>query len=241
MHTQSIFITIEKNIRIKVLLGCVKYSIIDMRKYLILSILFLLPFASFAQENSEFASWVYLSAGKKLSDRWSVAGQTEVRTGKTPSGMYLWYFDMSGRYNLTKWLVASTGADYIRIQSRASGAWMTDWRPFVSIIPSWTMGPLRANVNLCYSYNFFTQDSGRNYHLMRYRFHVEYPIPDSRFIPFVRFELRHKPDKLERVRGTFGTSFKVSPRFSIDAAYIHQKMYKGVETNAISLGYKLRL
>lgn len=212
-----------------------------MRKYLLLFILFLLPFLSFAQGDSEFASWVYLSAGKKLTDRWSLAGQTEVRTGKTPSGMYLWYIDLSGRYNLTKWLVASAGTDCIRIQSRASGAWVTDWRPFVSIIPSWSMGPLRANVNVCYSYNAFTQDSGRNFNLMRYRFHVEYPIPDSRFSPYARFELRHKPDKLERVRGTFGTSFKLTQHFSIDVAYVHQKMYKGVKTNAISLGYKLRL
>lgn len=212
-----------------------------MRKYLLLFILFLLPLLSFAQGNYEYASWVYLSASKKLSDRWSVAGQTEARTGTTPSGMYLWYFDMAGRYTLAKWLVASAGADYIRIQSRANGMWLTDWRPFVSIIPSWKMGPFRANINICYSYNVFTQDSGKNYNMMRYRFHVEYPVPDSRFTPFARFELRHKPDKLERMRGTFGTSIKVTPQFSIDVAYIYQKMYKGVETNAISLGYKLRL
>lgn len=217
------------------------FNCLGMRKSLFLLILILCPFLSVAQENSEFASWTYLSAGKKLSDRWTIAGQTEVRTGKTPSGMYLWYFDLSGRYNLTKWLVASAGADYIRIQSRTSGTWMTDWRPFVSVIPSWSMGPLRANVNICYSYNAFPHNFGKNYNLMRYRFHVEYPIPDSRFSPFVRFELRHKPEKLERIRSTVGTSLKVSPRFAIDIAYIYQQMYKGVETNAISLGYKLRL
>lgn len=217
------------------------FNCLGMRKSLFLLILILCPFLSVAQENSEFASWTYLSAGKKLSDRWTIAGQTEVRTGKTPSGMYLWYFDLSGRYNLTKWLVASAGADYIRIQSRTSGTWMTDWRPFVSVIPSWSMGPLRANVNICYSYNAFPYNSGKNYNLMRYRFHVEYPIPDSRFSPFVRFELRHKPEKLERIRSTVGTSLKVSPRLAIDIAYIYQKMYKGVETNAISLGYKLRM
>lgn len=212
-----------------------------MRKYLSLLLLVLLPLSLFAQDDTEYASWVYLSAGKKISDRWTVAGQTEVRTGKTSSGMYLWYVDLSGRYNLTKWLVASTGADFIRIQSRSSGAWMTDWRPFVSIIPSWSMGPLRTNVNICYSYNIFTQDSGKNYNLMRYRFHVEYPIPDTRFSPYVRFELRHKPDKLERIRSTLGTSFKVNSQFSFDIAYIYQKMHKGISTNAISLGYKLRL
>lgn len=212
-----------------------------MRKYLSLLLLVLLPLSLFAQDDSEYASWVYLSASKKISDRWTVAGQAEIRTGKTSSGMYLWYIDMSGRYNLTKWLVASAGADYIRIQSRTNGAWMTDWRPFISIIPSWTMGPIRANVNICYSYNAFSQDSGKNYNLMRYRFHVEYPIPDSRFSPFARFELRHKPDRLERVRGTFGTSIKFTPHCSIDVAYIYQQMYKGVETHAISLGYKLRL
>lgn len=212
-----------------------------MRKYLFLLILALLPFSSNAQDNSEFASWVYLSAGKKLSDRWTVAGQTEVRTGKTSSGAYLWYIDLAGRYSLTPWLVASAGTDYIRIQSRTSGAWLTDWRPFFSIIPSWSMGPLRANINLCYSYNAFTQDSGKNYHLMRYRFHVEYPIPDSRFSPYVRFELRHKTDKLERIRTTVGTSLKVTSHLSLDVAYIYQKMHKGITTNAISLGYKLRL
>ena len=212
-----------------------------MRKSLFLLILILWPFLSVAQENSEFASWMYLSAGKKLSDRWTVAGQTEVRTGKTPSGMYLWYLDLAGRYSLTKWLVVSSGGDYIRIQNRTSGMWMTDWRPFVSIIPSWSMGPLRANVNICYSYNAFPQDSGKNYNLMRYRFHVEYPIPDSRFSPFARFELRQKPDRLERIRGTVGSSIKVNPQFSIDVAYIYQKMHKGITTNAISLGYKLRL
>lgn len=217
------------------------FNCLGMRKSLFLLILILCPFLSVAQENSEFASWTYLSAGKKLSDRWTIAGQTEVRTGKTPSGMYLWYFDLSGRYNLTKWLVASAGADYIRIQSRTSGTWMTDWRPFVSVIPSWSMGPLRANVNICYSYNAFPHNSGKNYNLMRYRFHVEYPIPDSRFSPFVRFELRHKPEKLERIRSTLGTSLKVTPHLAIDIAYIYQQMYKGVETNAISLGYKLRL
>ena len=212
-----------------------------MRKFLFLLILILWPFLSVAQENSEFASWMYLSAGKKLSDRWTVAGQTEVRTGKTPSGMYLWYLDLAGRYSLTKWLVASAGADYIRTQNRSSGVWLTAWRPFFSVIPSWSMGPLRANVNICYSYNAFPQDSGKNYNLMRYRFHVEYPIPDSRFSPYARFELRQKPDRLERIRTTVGTSLKVSPQFSIDVAYIYQKMHKGITTNAISLGYKLRL
>lgn len=213
----------------------------NMRRRFTQLLLMLLPLTLAAQEDSEFASWVYLSAGKKLSDRWTVAGQTEVRTGTTPSGVYLWYIDMASRYTLNKWFVASAGADYIRLQSRTSGAWLTDWRPFVSVIPSWSMGPLRANVNICYSYNLFTQDSGKNFHLLRYRFHVESPIPDTRFTPFARFELRHKPDRLERVRGTLGTSIKVTPQFSIDVAYIYQKMYKGVETNAISMGYKLRL
>lgn len=212
-----------------------------MKKISALIAAVLLPFVSIAQEDSEFASWTYLSAGKKLSDCFSLAGQTEVRTGTTPSGVYLWYVDLAGRYNVAEWLVASTGADCIRLQSRTNGAWLTDWRPFVSVIPSWTMGPLRANVNICYSYNFFTQDSGRNFHLMRYRFHMECPIPDTRFSPYARFELRHKPDRLERIRGTLGTSVKVTPQFSLDVAYIYQKMYKGVETNAISMGYKFRL
>ena len=211
-----------------------------MKKILALIAATLIPLVSLAQE-SEFASWTYLSAGKKLSDRFSVAGQTEVRTGTTPSGVYLWYLDLAGRYNLTKWLVVSTGADCIRLQSRTSGTWLTDWRPFVSVIPSWSMGPLRANVNICYSYNFFPQDSGRNFHLMRYRFHLECPIPDTRFTPYGRFELRHKPDKLERMRGTLGTSVRLTPQFSLDVAYVYQKMHKGIETNAISLGYKFRL
>lgn len=211
-----------------------------MKKILALIAATLIPLVSLAQE-SEFASWTYLSAGKKLSDRFSVAGQTEVRTGTSPSGVYLWYLDLAGRYNLTKWLVASTGADCIRLQSRTSGTWLTDWRPFVSVIPSWSMGPLRANVNICYSYNFFPQDSGRNFHLLRYRFHLECPIPDTRFTPYARFELRHKPDKLERMRGTLGTSVKLTPQFSLDVAYVYQKMHKGIETNAISLGYKFRL
>lgn len=212
-----------------------------MRRYLQLLLLFLLPTALFAQEASEYASWVYLSAARQLTDRWSVAGQTEVRTGKTSSGMYLWYIDLAGRYRVAPWLTASAGADCIRIQSRSSGAWMTDWRPFVSVIPSWSMGPLRANINLCYSYNFFVEETVKDYHLMRYRLHVEYPIRVSRYSPYFRFELRHKPSQLERIRTTLGTSIKVSPRMAFDVAYVYQKMHKGIATNAISLGYKLRL
>lgn len=212
-----------------------------MRHYLILLLFLLLPCTSHAQDDSEYASWTYFSVGKKVSDRWTVAGQTELRTGKTSSGMYLWYVDLAGRYSLTPWLVASTGTDYIRIQSRTTGAWMTDWRPFVALNPSWSMGPIRANINVCYSYNAFVEDAGKNFHLMRYRFHVEHPIPSTRFTPFARFELRHKPNQLERIRTTVGTSMKVSPHFALDVAYIYQKMHQGVATHAVSLGYKLRL
>lgn len=213
-----------------------------MRQHLtLLLFLILLPTLTFAQEDSEYASWVYLSASKPLTDRWSVSAQTELRTGKTESGMYLWYIDLGARYRLAPWLSASTGTDCIRIQSRTSGAWMTDWRPFVALTPSWSMGPLRANVNLCYSYNFFVEETGKDFHLMRYRLHVEYPIRDSRLTPFARLEIRQKPDRLERVRTTLGTSVKVSPRLAFDVAYIYQKMHHGIATHAVSLGYKLTL
>lgn len=213
-----------------------------MRQHLtLLLFLILLPTLTLAQEESEYASWVYLSATKPMTDRWSASAQTELRTGKTESGMYLWYIDLAARYRLAPWLSASAGGDYIRIQSRSSGAWMTDWRPFVALTPSWSMGPLRANVNLCYSYNFFVEDSGKDYHLMRYRLHLEYPISDTRLTPFARLEIRQKPDQLERVRTTLGTSVKVSPRLAFDVGYIYQKMHMGVATHAVSLGYKFRM
>jgi len=200
---------------------------------------------------SEGAMWSYLSLSKALDDRWTLATQTELRTGNENHYLYLWYLDGTVRYKVCNWLSASTGFDYIKIHSRATATrpavWRTDWRPYVALTPSWKLGPLRCNFYEGYSYNWLpaTEVDGikvkkSRFYILRHRLHVQYPIPNTRFSPYARIEVRHN-EKLERIRYTLATNIRVNAHQSIDVGYIYQEMHKGMKTHALSLGYRYTL
>lgn len=199
----------------------------------------------------ETATWSFVSLSKPINSRWNVSAQTELRTGDDNTRLYLWYLDGNARYKINDWLSASVGFDYIKIHARATAAraafWRTDWRPYIAINPSWTMGSLKASFNQSWTYNWMPETSvkgvkvnGKAFHLWRHRLTLERPIAQSRYTPFARLEVRHT-DELERVRTTLGTQLKLTPKTSLEVGYIYQDMHKSTKTHALSLGYKIKL
>ena len=202
-------------------------------------------------ERRETASWNYISVSKPINERWTASAQTELRTGDDNTRLYLWYVDANARYKFCSWFSASIGFDYIKVHARATAergsVWRTDWRPYISLIPSWKMGNIRASLNESLTYNWFPETekdgvtiNGRSYYLARHRLTLEYPIKDSRFSPYTKIEVR-QTRKLERIRFTLGTTIKLNTHQSLDLGYIYQDMHNSTKTNALSVGYRIRL
>ena len=202
-------------------------------------------------QQREVASWNYLALSKGVGTRWNLAAQTELRTGENFESLYLWYVDGNARYTFSRWFAASVGFDYIKIHSSATATrgdvWRTDWRPYIALIPSWKMGNIRASLNESLTYNWFPETekdgvtiNGRSYYLVRHRLTLEYPINNSRFTPYTKFEVR-QTRKLERIRFTLGTTIKLNTHQSLDLGYVYQDMHNSTKTNALSVGYRIRL
>lgn len=218
---------------------------------LVAAALLLMLVSPLCGQQREVASWNYLALSKGVGTRWNLAAQTELRTGENFESLYLWYVDGNARYTFNRWFAASVGFDYIKIHSAATATrgdvWRTDWRPYISIIPSFRLGQVRSSYNLAWTYNWMPETSvdgvsvhGKAFHLLRHRLSFDYPIANTRFTPYVRAELRHT-DKLERVRGTLGTSIRVNAHASFDVAYVYQDKHLSTKTHALSLGYRIRL
>jgi len=221
-----------------------------LKPFLIGAMMLIISHSALA-EIRETALWHYVSLSKPINDRWTVSGQTELRTGDDNTRLYLWYFDANVRYKICSWLSGSVGFDYIKVHLRANeqrgAVWRTDYRPYIAVVPSWKMGPLRANLNESLTYNWFPETEkdhvtlrGRAYYLARHRLTVEYPIQNSRFTPYTKFEVRHTR-KLERIRATLGTTIKLNAHQSFDVGYVYQDMHNSTKTHALSFGYRIRL
>lgn len=217
----------------------------------LLPILLLVCCTMLQARTSEGAMWTYLSLSHPIGERWSLSTQTELRTGNENHYLYLWYLDGTVRYKLCSWLSAAAGFDYIKLHSRANATrpavWRTDWRPYVALNPSWRLGPLRCNFNTAYSYNWIPAttvngiDVKKSYfYILRHRLHVQYPVPNSRFTPYARLEVRHN-EKLERIRYTLSSYIRINSHQSLDVGYIYQEMHKGMKTHALNLGYRFTL
>lgn len=223
-----------------------------MKRIVLFCLILLYLGSAYAQSRvKETASWTYFSLTKSFDSRWSGGVQTELRTGDDNTRLYLWYLDANARYRINKWLAVSAGFDYIKLHTRRSAVrpamWLTDWRPYIALIPSTTIGNLKVSLNESLTYNWFPETKkdnaiakGKAYYLARHRLSLEYPIADTRYTPYSRFEIRHTKT-LERYRVTFGTYIKLTPKTTLDVNYIYQEMHHGTMTNAFGLGYRIRL
>ena len=221
-----------------------------MKKYLGILLLSLLPWMSWAQK-TDVATWAYYSIIHPLNSRWHLSGQTEIRTDDNMTGLYLWYLDGNLRYKINDWLSTSMGIDYIGLHSAATAVrpdvWRTDWRPYMAIIPSWRWGRIKATLNETWAYNWMPetqvegiQVKGRAFHLVHHRLNLDYPLRDSRFTPFVQLEVRHN-DKLERVRSTVGSHYRLNDHTTLRVGYVYQEMHHGTKTHALTVGYRIRI
>lgn len=221
-----------------------------MKKIIILLTLILFPL-SLASQTRETAIWSYLSLAHSFNQKWTASTQAELRTGQDNKDLYLFYIDGNAKYQINNWVAAHLGFDYIKIHSYATSqrgsVWRTDIRPYVAATFNWTMGPLRANLNESVAYNWLPEMekdgvliNGKSYYLVKHRLVMEYPIPNSRFRPLVKFELRDTK-KLERVRFTLGTNIKVSDQSTLEVCYVYQDKHSSTKTHALSLGYKIRI
>jgi len=223
-----------------------------MKKTFLIILSIFLSLQSYAQAvRREAALWTFMSLTKPMGDRWSLSGQTEIRTGDNFADFYLWYLDGSVKYKLNNWITLSTGIDYIKIHSAATATrgslWRTDWRPFIGIIPNWKMGKIRASLFGSLSYNWLPEDnvdgvkvSGKAYYLVRHKLSLSYPISNSKFTPQFAFELRNTK-KLERIRLTLGTAYKFDQRNAMELALIYQDKHYGTKSTALSVGYRYTL
>lgn len=206
--------------------------------------------SAWAQER-EIATWTYFSLAKKMSNRWTLSTQTELRTGDDNTSLYLWYLDGSAQYKVNTWFSAGMGIDYIKIHSHATATrrdvWRTDWRPYVSLNARIPMGALRTSFNESWTYNWMPETMagqvivhGKAFFLLRHRLTIEYPLSETRFTPYLRGEIRHTR-QLERFRTTIGTTIRLTDHTSLDAAYIYQDKHLSTKTHALSIGYRIRL
>lgn len=223
-----------------------------MKKFLNLLLLFMFAFHAEVWA-SETGVWSYLSLIKPLNRRWSISTQTELRSSRDNTDFYLWYLDGNLRYSACKWLAVSAGIDWIKLHSYKTdsrpGIWRNDWRPYVAVTPMWHMGPIRADLNESWCWNWLPEMKtgspsytfrGKAFHLMRHRLTLQYPIRDTRFTPYFRCEVRHT-DTMERIRYTSGTHIRLNAHATLDAGYVYEDKTHSTRTHAMNVGFRYRL
>ena len=218
----------------------------------LLFILFASHFSLFAAnaQSDDFGLDFSLEAEKKLSKKWSLGLEAEVRTRDNTKTMDRWSGGLSAEYKITKWLKASAGYNFLydnneKINYLDNGKiknethyWGVRHRFNVSLTASQKFGNFKFSLRERWQYTYRPEKtadrwdavdeewhshtySGKGKNVLRSRFQVEYDKKGLALTPYANVEF-FNAWSLQKTRFNVGVDWKLSKQHAVGAFYRYQ-------------------
>ena len=212
--------------------------------------------ASPAQAQSDdFGIWYEVGAEKKLSQKWSVAAEAELRTRDNCKAADRWSAGLSASYKIVKGLKATAGYTFLydnnaeELDLKSDGLTPNKWTPHywgvrhrfsmgltgsvkwnrfdISLRERWqyTYRPSASEKRYDIDNNIWTDRKGKGKNILRSRLQVGYDIPNWKFDPYVSAEMYNGSGGVSKMRYTLGTEYKIRKTHAIGLSYKYQHVY----------------
>lgn len=213
----------------------------------------LVPQQSNAQSN-DFGMFYELGVEEKLTSRWTIGGEAELRTRNNTRTIDRWTAGVSAEYKFTKKLKAALGYTFMNVNNieeydlKRDGMTPNKWTPSywgvrqrlyagVSGSLDWNRFTfsLRERYQLTYrhaeevqKYDFdkeqWTTVKEKVKHVLRSRLQAEYDIPHCKFDPYANVEMFVGKDGIQKMRYQVGVDYKYKKKQTFSLTYRFQNV-----------------
>lgn len=207
-----------------------------------------LSFTVKAQDN-DFGMWYELGAEKKVSRKWNVGIESELRTRNNSRTLDRWSAGVNAEYKIIKGLKASAGYTFlydnnkeefdlksddlrpnkwtpsywgIRHRFNVTLAGSIDWNRFsFSLRERWqyTYRPEATGKKYDFDEEDWVSVKGKGKNVLRSRCQVSYDIPHWKFDPFVNVELFNDKSGIQKSRYQVGVDYKIKKKHVFALTY----------------------
>lgn len=197
-----------------------------------------LSFTVKAQDN-DFGMWYELGAEKKISRKWNVGTEAELRTRNDSKTLDRWSVGVNAEYKFFKGLKATAGYIFLNennqeeIDFKKDGLRPNKWTPsywgarhrfHLSLTGSVDWNRFSFSLRERWQYTYRPEATGKKYdfdeedwvsvkgkgrNVLRSRCQVSYDIPHWKFDPFVNVELFNDKSGIQKSRYQVGVDYKI--------------------------------
>lgn len=221
-------------------------SIQQVSRFVVLALLLLLllPALPAAAQTNDFENWYGLALSRKLSDGFTVVAASDVRFNDNGSRFKKLQADVGAEYKVNKWLKTAFCYRYTRYNN-----YPKYYRNENSFYADFKFDKSLSRFNFSYRARFqdiFYQKEGQaiNQFFSRNKFEVEYDIYQSRFTPWLSYEMAFllfdpstNGNSFDKYRALVGTKYLINRTNSLNLFYGLQHSYDEQEdVNSYILG-----
>ena len=205
-------------------------------------------------QSSDFGMWYEIGAEKKLSPKWTIGAEAELRTRNNSRTLDRWTVGLTAEYKIVKKLKAAVGYVFMDINNqeefdlKSNGIAPNKWTPsywgarqrfFVGLQGSldWNRFSfsLRERYQLTYrhaadnqKYDFDNETwkdvKSKVKHVSRTRLQADYDIPHCKFDPFANAELFAGEGGIQKMRYQLGVDYKLRKQHVFSLTYRFQNV-----------------
>jgi hypothetical protein len=211
-------------------------------------------FISHVRAQSDFGMWYELGAEKKLSSKWNVSAEAELRTRNNARTADRWSVGINAEYKILKGLKASAGYTFLDYNNqeefdlKSDGLRPNKWTPSywaerhrfnVSLTGSATWNRLSISLRERWQYTYRPQADNKKYdfdnetwkavkgkgkNMLRSRLQLGYDIPHWKFDPFANIEMFNDKSGIKKMRYQVGVDYKYRKKHTFALTYRFQKV-----------------
>lgn len=224
------------------------------RSLIVLFLMALLTPRQATAQSNDFGMWYELGVEKKLSSKWNVNAEAELRTRNNTRTLERWSAGLNAEYKINKRLKASAGYIALFENSKEEMDWKKDgitpnkWTPSywgvrhrfnVSVTGNVDWGRLNISLRERYQFTYRPTATGKKYdfdveewqdikakgkHVLRSRLQLNYDIPHWKFDPFVNVEL-FNGWAIQKIRHQAGVEYKYRKKHTFSLTYRFQNVF----------------
>jgi opacity protein-like surface antigen len=230
-----------------------------MKRLLFVLFTFHLSLFTASAQSDDFGLDFSLEAEKKLSKKWSLGFEGELRTRDNTKTVDRWSGGLSADFKITKWLKASAGYNFLydnneRITYKTTGAinkeahyWGVRHRFNVSLTASQKISNLKFSLRERWQYTYRPEKTvdrwdyddeewekktynGKGTNVLRSRLQIEYDKKGLAITPYANVEF-FNAWSLQKTRFHVGADWKLSKQHTIGAFYRYQTVRDDEDDN----------
>ena len=216
--------------------------------------IFNLPSSICSAQSNDFGMWYELGVEEKLSPKWSLGGEAELRTRNNTRTLDRWSAGVSAEYKIVKGLKLSMGytllfdnntdeldfkKDGFTPNKWKASHWGTRQRLNLSLTGSKTWGRLSASLRERWQFTYRHAAEGQKYdfdeeawtdikskvkNVLRSRLQLEYNIPHWKLDPIVGIEMFNDKSGIQKMRYQVGTEYKLQKQHVFSLTYRFQSV-----------------